>query len=110
MLCLIKAEIGKLSIKLKHVDIHNHWLCQEYDCCHITVCYVELKSMIINDLMKALSLNSHCWFLNQMNLIDIQDCLQDCQAQEAAMFESSKLLNIDWILCELLMSECHEKF
>ena len=56
---LIKVEIEKLSIKLKHVDIHNHWLCQEYDCCCITVHYVESKSMIANDLTKAFSLNSH---------------------------------------------------
>jgi hypothetical protein len=30
MLYLIQAKIGKLSTKLKHVDIQNHWLCQEY--------------------------------------------------------------------------------
>ena len=34
-----------------------------------------------------------------MNLIDIWNCLQDCQTQEVtAMFELSKLMNIDWIL------------
>ena len=27
---LIQVKIEKLSIKLKHVDIQNHWLCQEY--------------------------------------------------------------------------------
>ena len=49
--------------------------------------------------MKALSLNNHCWFLAQINLIDIQDHLLDCQIQEAAiMFESSESINIDWIL------------
>ena len=63
-LCLIKAEIGKLSTKLKHVDIQNHWLCQEYQWGCITVCYVKSKSMIANRLMKALLLDSHCWFLD----------------------------------------------
>ena len=63
-LCLVKAEIGKLSIKLKHVDIHNHWLHQEYDYCCITVCYIKSKSMIADDLTKALSLNSYHQFLN----------------------------------------------
>ena len=99
MLCLIQAEIEKLSIKLKHVDIQNHWLYQEYQQNHIIICYIRSKSMIADDLTKALLLNSHCWFLDQMNLIDIQDHLQDCQTQEAAtMFELSELMNIDWIL------------
>ena len=30
MLHLVTAEIKKLNTKLKHIDIHNHWLCQEY--------------------------------------------------------------------------------
>ena len=52
--------------------------------------------MITDSLTKALSLNSHHQFLDQMNLIDIQDHLQDCQAQEAVTtFESSELMNID---------------
>ena len=111
-LCLIKAEIDKLFIKLKHIDIQNHWLCQEYQWCYIIISYINLKSMIANSLMKALLLNSHHWFLDQMNLIDIQDCLldhlQDCQT--AVMFELLELMNIDWIQHRLLMSKCHEKF
>ena len=52
--------------------------------------------MITDRLMKILSLNSHHHFLDQMNLIDIQDRLQDRQIQEAAaMFEPSELMNID---------------
>ena len=111
MLCLIQAEIGKLSIKLKHVDIQNHWLCQEYQWDCITVCYIKSKNMIVNDLMKIFLLNSHCWFLDQMNLIDIWDHLQDHQIQEvAATFESSESMNIDWILHESPVSEYYEKF
>ena len=60
MLCLIQVKIEKLSIKLKHVDIQNHWLHQEYQWDCITVCYIESKNMIINSLTKAFLLNSHC--------------------------------------------------
>ena len=110
-LCLVRAEIDKLSTKLKHIDIQNHWLCQEYEWENITVCYIDLKSMIADELTKILSLNSHCCFLDQMNLIDIWDCLQDHQIQEAAaMFELLESMNIDWILCELPASEYYEKF
>ena len=67
--------------------------------------------MITDSLMKALSLNSHHWFLDQMNLIDIWNHLQDHQTQEAAAtFELLKSMNINWILYELLTSEFHEKF
>ena len=86
---MIQVKIEKLSTKLKHVDIQNHWLHQEYQQSCIIVHYVESKSMIVNDLMKAFLLNSHHQFLDQMNLIDIQDHLQDHQTQEVtAMFES----------------------
>src|SRR5438034_11846554 len=53
-LCLVTQEIEKLQTKLKHIDIYNHWLCQEHQRGHISVCYVESKSMIANSLMKAL--------------------------------------------------------
>ena len=106
MCCLIQAEIEKLSIKLKHVDIQNHWLHQEYQQNCIIICYINLKSMIADDLTKVLSLNSHHQFLDQMNLIDIWDHLldhlQDSWIQESAVFESSELININWILYELL--------
>ena len=108
---MIQVKIEKLSTKLKHVDIQNHWLHQEYQWDCITVHYIESKSMITDSLMKALLLNSHCQFLDQMNLIDIQDCLQDRQTDEATTtFESSESMNIDWILHESSASEFHEKF
>ena len=111
MLCLMIAKIDKLLIKFKHVDIQNHWLHQEYQQSCITVHYIESKNMIINSLIKGLLLNSHHWFLDQMNLIDIWNHLQDCQINETVTtFESLKLMNIDWILHESSVSEFHEKF
>ena len=92
---LMTAEIDKLSMKLKHIDVQNHWLCQKYEQDHITVCYINSKSMIADRLMKALSLDSHRQFIEQMNLINIQDRLLDCRAQEAAAFELPEPMNID---------------
>ena len=83
----MRAEIGKLNTKLKHVDIHNHWLRQEYQARHINVQYVESKSMIADGLTKALSLDNHRRFLDQMNLIDIRDRLLDRRNQETAEFD-----------------------
>ena len=110
MLHLIQAEIDKLSIKLKHVNIQNHWLHQEYQWYYIIIYYVDIKSMITDNLTKVLSLNSHCQFLDQMNLINIQDCLQDCwiqEAQQVTIFELLKLMNIDWILWIINLLAAH---
>ena len=62
------------------------------------------KSMIADGLTKALSLDSHHWFLDQMNLIDIRDCLLDHQSQskKAAVFELPESMNLDWIHYESL--------
>ena len=56
---LVTEEIRKLNTKLKHVDIHNHWLHQEYQRHHISVCYIQSKSMIADGLTKALPLDNH---------------------------------------------------
>ena len=95
MLHLITAEIGRLNTKLKHVDIYNHWLCQEYQENHISICYVALKKMIADGLTKALLLDDHCQFLDQLNLVDIRDHLIDCQNQKAAAVDLPELMNID---------------
>ena len=95
MLHLITAEIGRLNTKLKHVDIYNHWLCQEYQENHINICYIALKKMIADGLTKALSLNDHHRFLEQLDLVDIRDRLIDRRNQEAAASDPPELMDID---------------
>src|SRR5215469_16224762 len=52
---LVTEEITRLQTKLRHVDIHNHWLRQEVRNGRITVEHVPTKQMIANGLTKALS-------------------------------------------------------
>ncbi len=92
---LVTAEIGRLNTKLKHIDIHNHWLRQEYQENHIGVRYVASKKMIADGLTKALSLDDHRRFLEQLDLVDIRDRLIDRRNQEAAAFDPPELMNID---------------
>ena len=91
----MRAEVGKLNTKLKHVDIHNHWLRQEYQKGHITVEYVQSKSMIADGLTKALSLDSHRRFLEQMKLIRIRERLLERQNHEAAAVEALEMMDIE---------------
>jgi hypothetical protein len=45
----------KLQTKLRHVDIHSHWLRQEVQRGAITIVWQETKKMIADGLTKALS-------------------------------------------------------
>ena len=93
---LVTAEIGRLNIKLKHVDIHNHWLCQEYAERRVLFDWTPMRDMIANGLTKALSPQRHEVFVKLIKLDDItqrielekrmealQDQLQDRRAAAA---------------------------
>ena len=47
-------EAAKLQTKLRHVDIHSHWLRQEIQRGTITITWQETKKMVADRLTKAL--------------------------------------------------------
>ena len=51
---LLVEESMKLQTKLRHVDIHSHWLRQEVQKGTITITWQETKKMIADGLTKAL--------------------------------------------------------
>src|SRR5215469_7088962 len=73
---LVTEEIARLQTKLRHVDIHNHWLRQEVRDKRIIVEYTPTKQMITNGLTKALSRSEFHEFLQQVNLI-VRKCSVD---------------------------------
>ena len=56
---LVTAEIATLQIKLRHVDIHNHYLRQEVGCRAIKIEYTPSHSMTADGLIKALRYPLH---------------------------------------------------
>lgn len=70
---LIVAEAAKLSTKLRHIDIHRHWLRQEYAQNRVNITWVPTRDMIADGLTKALGKEKHQVFINAMNLEDIRD-------------------------------------
>ena len=54
---LINEEVSRLQTKLRHVDIHNHWLRQEVSRRSIRVVYVQSDNMLANGFTKALPAN-----------------------------------------------------
>ena len=72
---LVTEEITVLRTKLRHVDIHNHWLRQEVQNGMINVEYTESAKMIADGLTKALQNNDFLRFVEHMNLRDIHHLL-----------------------------------
>jgi hypothetical protein len=71
ILRVLKKEMLKLDIKLKHVDIHKHWLRQKIQTNRINVNWCSTAEMLANNFIKMLSRQKHEKFLRQLHLIDI---------------------------------------
>lgn len=92
---LVTEEVAHLRTKLRHVDIHNHWLRQEVQRGLIKVEYTESAHMIADGLTKVLTNNSFNQFVEQMNLKDVHDLLRERRKEEV------KDLNIENLKDEL---------
>jgi hypothetical protein len=68
---VLKKKILKLDTKLKHVDIHRHWLRQKIQTSRISVNWCSIAEMSTNDFIKVLSRQKHEEYLKQLYLIDI---------------------------------------
>jgi hypothetical protein len=68
---LITAEVATLRTKLQHVDIHNHWLRQEFRRGTIDVAYTKSAEMMADGLTKALYGDAFQRFREQMGLENV---------------------------------------
>ena len=65
---IITKEASKLDTKLRHVDIHQHWLRQEHTNGNLTFHWLPTSDMPADGLTKLLPKNKHEAFMKQMNL------------------------------------------
>ena len=63
---LVTEESMKLTTKLRHVDIHNHWLRQEHSEKRVIFKWVPTKGIIADGLTKALLRQLHEEFVRQI--------------------------------------------
>lgn len=94
---LVNDDIARLQTKLRHVDIHNHWLRQEVHKKTIIVKYTPSNQMIADGLTKALAKDGFERFKQQVGLLDISDRLKERRNNELQKED----LKIDTILLEL---------
>jgi Reverse transcriptase (RNA-dependent DNA polymerase) len=88
---LVTDEIARLQTRLRHVDIHNHWLRQEVLRQRITVEYTPSSQMIADGLTKALPRESFERFVNYVGLYDISDKLHERQNSELQNLKEFKI-------------------
>lgn len=67
---LVTSELATLKTKLRHVDIHNHWLRQEVSKGTIIIEYTPSAAMMADGLTKALPGQKWASFIEQLGLED----------------------------------------
>ena len=66
---LVNSELATLSTKLRHGDIHNHWLRQECSRENIEVVYTESAKIMADSLTKPLQNEAFQRFVSLMGLV-----------------------------------------
>ena len=74
---LLVTKAPKLVTKLRHVDVHQHWLRQEVEARSINIQWISTTDMPADGMTKALPKQKHKTFLQQLNLVDISPILED---------------------------------
>jgi Reverse transcriptase (RNA-dependent DNA polymerase) len=72
---LMETGAPKLVTKLKHVDIHQHWLRQEVQENRLSIEWLPTSEMPADGLTKALPRQKHNDFIRQLRLVDISTLL-----------------------------------
>ena len=71
MIHLLTKDAPNLMMKLKHIDIHNHWLKQEVQIEKIGIFWVLTMEMPADELTKPLSHQKHEAFIRLLGLVEI---------------------------------------
>jgi reverse transcriptase-like protein len=74
---LLTKDTAKLTTKLRHIDIHHHWMRQEVQAKRIQVNWTPTAEMPADGLTKALPRQKHENFVRQLGLVDIRNRLQE---------------------------------
>jgi hypothetical protein len=65
----------ELKTRLRHVDIHHHWLRQEVSAGNVNITWKPTNEMPADGLTKALSIQKHQEFVKMLGLKDIGDMI-----------------------------------
>ena len=80
---LLRESSAKLITKLRHVDIHQHWLRQEYAAKRVQFEWIPTEEMIADGLTKALPKQKFNTFVRMVGMVDITERLRAEKRMEA---------------------------
>jgi hypothetical protein len=64
----LTKQTVKLETRLRHIDIHQHWLRQEVEDGTITIKWLPTTEMPVDGPTKVLPTQKHATFIRQLNL------------------------------------------
>lgn len=70
-LSLLEADSPRINTKLRHVDIHQHWLRQEVQNHRIQVQWVPTGLALADGFTKSLSTQKHAHFVSLLGLVEL---------------------------------------
>jgi len=73
---LLKEDSAKLNTKLRHVDIHQHWLRQEYAARRVLFEWKPTTEIITDGFTKALPRQKFRNFVQMVRMVDITTRLE----------------------------------
>jgi hypothetical protein len=73
----LTKEGGQLTTKLKHINIHRHWLRQEVQANSIKITWVPTSKMPADGLTKPLTSQNHDKFVRMLNLQSIKGLISE---------------------------------
>ena len=73
---LLKEDLAKLNTKLRHVNIHQHWLRQEYAARRVLFEWKPTTEMIADGFTKALPRQKFRNFVQMVGMVDITTRLE----------------------------------
>lgn len=95
---LLTEDSAKLTTKLRHVDIHRHWLRQEYQGDRIRLNWVPSAEMVADVMTKSLSRQRHLAFQEMLSMEDISSQIaleKRMEALKDRLSHASKLAKED---------------
>ena len=80
---MVTKHEDKLFTRLRHVDVHQHWLRQEVAAGRVSVQWKPTNLMPADGLTKILVRQKHAKFVRQLGLRDVENCLPEPEGPDS---------------------------
>ena len=74
---IVSTPAIKLATKLKHIDVHQHWMRQEVAEKRLQIEWISTDKMTSDGFTKALTAQKHQAFIRQLGLVDIRHLIEE---------------------------------